>query len=69
MIRTRCARKLPAHLAESGQKVAAIAAYQRAAGAAKDLHASEEAIRLFRRRLGSRAAAGESGPAPLRSLS
>ncbi len=44
--------QLAAHLAESGPTVAAIAAYQRAADAAKRLNASEEAIRLFQKALG-----------------
>lgn len=44
--------QIAAHLAESGQSVAAIAAYHRAAEAAKNLHASEEAIRLFQKALG-----------------
>jgi two-component system OmpR family response regulator len=39
--------QIAAHLEGSGQTVAAIAAYHRAAEAAKNLHASEEAIRLF----------------------
>ena len=44
--------QIAAHLAESGQIAAAIAAYHRAAEAAKNLHATEEAIRLFQRALG-----------------
>lgn len=44
--------QIAAHLAESGQTIAAIEAYRRAADAAKNLHASEEAIRLFQKALG-----------------
>lgn len=44
--------QVAAHLEESGQTVAAIAAYRRAAEAAKNLHAGEEAIRLFQKALG-----------------
>jgi tetratricopeptide (TPR) repeat protein len=44
--------QIASHLAESGQTAAAIVAYHRAAEAAKNLHASEEAIRLFQKALG-----------------
>jgi tetratricopeptide (TPR) repeat protein len=44
--------QIAAHLAESGQTAAAIVAYHRAAEAAKNLDASEEAIRLFQKALG-----------------
>jgi DNA-binding SARP family transcriptional activator len=43
--------QIAAHLAESGQTAAAIDAYHRAAEAAKNLHATEEAIRLFQKAL------------------
>ena len=60
--------QIAAHLEESGQTVAAIATYHRAAEAAKNLYASEEAIRLFQKALGLLALLPENPERTLQEL-